>query len=87
MIYSSGVFYVQGRNEMTYAVSPEMFGIALAMLGGMVGYAIRMERLLTKLVTEMEQSNKQHAKTETFISVLDGRLDDHDARIRMIESK
>ncbi len=72
---------------MTYAVSPEMFGIALAMLGGMVGYAIRMERLLTKLVTEMEQSNKQHAKTETFISVLDGRLDDHDARIRMIESK
>jgi uncharacterized membrane protein YqgA involved in biofilm formation len=67
-------------------ISQEVVAIGLTLAAGMIGYAIRMERLLTKLVTEMEQSNKQHMKTEHCIGVLDTRLDDHETRIKVIES-
>ncbi len=67
-------------------ISPEIAAISLTLAGAMIGYAVRMERLLTKLVTQMEQSNVQHTKAEKSLSILDSRLDDHETRIQIMES-
>ena len=76
----------RNRNVMT-GISHELIAIALTLAAGMIGYAIRMERLLTKLVTEMEQSNAQHIKAENCLNILDSRIDDHETRIQIIEAQ
>ena len=67
-------------------ISGEMWAIIISLAGALIGYAIRMERLMTKLVFQNQQSNEQHARSEKDIKLLDSRVDDHETRITVIES-
>lgn len=72
---------------MSEYIRPVLAGVSIAYIVGFTVWLLKVHGLMTTLVNQNKESIKLHQKAEKDIHKLDGRVDNHETRISIMESK
>lgn len=68
-------------------LKPVAVGVSITYIGGFTVWLFDMQKLMSQLVEQNKSSLINQQRNERNIDTLDKRVDDHEVRIKVIESK